>query len=189
MTGALIQWLRQHFASATNLEDPGLALENTEFVWSSGPDTRLAIESVTKWNPQLVESRPALIIKRNKMTWRRIAIDNRKHGYVDKKGRKSYAGLWIGSHTVFCISREGAECEKLGTEVYRELSQFAPAMRPVLCLMKLELEEYGEIGLLEEATEHFAVPVTIGYVFQDVWETRPLTAPPLTKTDMTIRSR
>lgn len=178
LTGAFVQWLRQHFVAASNLEDPDLAKPGTEFVWTQDPLTRrISIESYTRWDADLVENRPALIVKRNGWQHQRLAIDNRYHGFVNPAGSRDYSCSWLGSHTVFVISGEGAECEKLAAEVYRELNQFAPLMRKELDLLRLEVTEVGELSLLEEASENFVVPIVIAYGFTESWTLRPSAAP------------
>lgn len=178
MTGALVGWLRNHFSRAQNLEDRGLALSSTEMVWSSQPETStIAIESYTRFDPSLVESRPALIVKRNAWKHVRLGIDNRLLGYDTPDGSQDYHNLWQGSHTVFVIAREGGECEKLATEVYRELNQFAPLMREVLKLHRLEMVDLGDMGRLEEASENFVVPITIAYAAQESWKLSPQSPP------------
>lgn len=170
MTGAIVQWLRQHFQAGTNLEDHELNLPGTEYVWTSNRETsKITIESYTRWDPSLVENRPAIIVKRNAWQYIRLGIANRYLGEAKKDGSAEYTNAWAGSHTIFVIAGEGAECEKLVAEVYRELNQFSPVMRNSLNLAKLQLAEVGEMRLLEEATENFIVPITLAYAFFENW--------------------
>lgn len=179
MTGAFVQWLRQHFIDANNIEDPDLKLENTSFNWSSDlAATNIIIESYTKFNPLQIEHRPALIVKRNKLQHVRLGIDNRYMGGIGNTGSKDYSNAWAGSHTIFVLSGEGAECEKLTAEVYRELNQFAPAMRAALDLAKIEISEIGDMHVLEEATDNFVVPITVAYSFFESWKLTNV-APPM----------
>jgi hypothetical protein len=163
----------------SNLEDPDLRQTNTEFLWTKNVETtKIAIDSSTVWEPALTEHRPALIVKRNDWQHRRISIDNRVHGSSRADGAAEYTNLWLGSHTVFALSGEGAECEKLAAETYRELNQFAGKMRKALNLMRLEMVSIGALAKLEEASENFAVPLNIGYAFSESWIVHP-NAPPL----------
>ena len=179
MTGAFVQWLRQHFIDANNIEDPDLALENTSFNWSHDlASTNIIIESYTRFNPLQIEHRPALIVKRNKLQHVRLGIDNRYMGTSGTSNSREYSNAWAGSHTIFVLSGEGAECEKLTAEVYRELNQFAPVMRQALNLAKIELSEIGDMHVLEEATDNFVVPITVAYSFFESWTVTPV-APPM----------
>ena len=179
MTGAIVQWLRQHFSSGTNLEDHELNLPNTEYVWTPNRETsKISIESYTRWDPSLVENRPALIVKRNAWQFIRLGIANRSMGEARKDGSRVYTNAWAGSHTIFVIAGEGAECEKLVAEVYRELNQFSPVMRNSLNLAKLQLAEIGEMRLLEEASENFIVPISLAYAFFEDWKITS-SSPPL----------
>lgn len=178
MTGAFVQWLRQHFIDANNLEDPDLNQENTKFNWSSNlANTGIIIESYTRFNPLHIEHRPALIVKRNKLQHVRLGVDNRYIGGAANANSTDYSNAWAGSHTIFVLSGEGAECEKLTAEVYREINQFAPIMRHALNLAKIELSEIGDMHVLEEATDNYVVPITVAYSFFEAWTLTPI-APP-----------
>jgi len=177
MTGALVQWLRQHFSAGTNLEDPDLNQTGTEFVWRSDRQTRqLTIESYTRWDADLVENRPALIVKRNAWRHQRTGIENRLLG-TRPDAPMEFTNLWLGSHTVFVITGEGAECEKLATEVYRELNQFGPVVLRALALARFEVSEIGALSLLEEASENFVVPITVTYACFENWQLQSSAAP------------
>lgn len=171
MTGALVQWLRQHFQKGTNLEDHELNLPGTEYIWTPNRETsRISIESYTRWDSALVENRPAIIVKRNAWQYVRLGINNRAQVAITQDGSSDYTNAWLGSHTLFVIAGEGAECEKLVAEVYREMNQFGPVMRRSLNLAKLQLAEIGDMKLLEEATENFVVPINIAYAFFEDWK-------------------
>jgi len=177
LTGFLVQWMRQHFVDAANIEDT--ELQGT--LWKADETTNILIESITRWDPKLTEKRPAVIVKRNDINNNRLIIDDRELG-VGRDGI-NYFTYFVGSHTLFCISREGAEAEKLSTEVYRELVEFGPIIRRLLEFHKLKLESIGSIFKVEEARETFAVPVTITYAFEEAWK---ITAkqPPIKRIDL-----
>lgn len=166
-TGWLRLWMTHHFQKG-NFESTAPSIQKA--FWSSDrARTGIAIESVTKWIPELTEHRPGVIIKRN--AWKRVRL-----GIADKlmfhwpiDGQDSYTNFWQGSHTLFCISGEGAEAEILAAEVYRELNQFSDVIRRTLNLVRFEVMEVGELMLLEQARENFVVPVTVGYAYQENW--------------------
>lgn len=169
ITGFLLDWLRRHFSATGNIEDEDLS--NT--LWKADNTTNILIESITRWKPELTAQRPALIVKRNAVSVDRQGIDDKLMGYQPVNGEQFYATLLKGSHTIFCIGKEGAELEKLSTEVYRELLEFGPPIRKTLNLHKFLLNSVGDIFRIEEDRESFAIPVTLSYVFEDVWKIKP----------------
>jgi hypothetical protein len=169
-TGWLRLWLTHHFGDASLIEGQEPSLQKS--LWTRDTKTtNIAIESVTRWVPELTEHRPGIIIKRN--GWKRV-----RQGIADRlmftwpiDGQQSFTNFWQGSHTLFCITPggDGAECELLAAEVYRELNQFGPIVREILNLVRFEVTEVGELLLLEQARENFVVPVTVSYAYQEGW--------------------
>ena len=168
MTGIFRDILMRHFASADHVEEPDLK----KLLWKPGQDTGILIESATRWRPELTQFRPGVILKRNAYANVRRGIDDRRQGTLDKSGDEHYATFWTGSHTLFCIARTGAQVELLATEVQRELGQFGPAIREVLQLLKLRVTQIGAVAKLEESQENWAVPVTVGYAYEEKWVIR-----------------
>jgi hypothetical protein len=175
ISSALIQWLRAHFQTLSNIEDPILAEQNTSFLWTPDITTsNIVIESIGKFDASTIEQRPALFIKRNGFQTQRQGIANLLMGYNRKDAAQGYTIFWTGSHTVLCMAGEYLECEKLAREVKRELGQFAPRMRAILNLNRLQIAELGEVSLVEESSQHFVVPVSIASAFEESWLLRPL---------------
>lgn len=169
LTGLFKEILIRHFAKKEYIETPELA----HLLWQEGEETSILIESIHRWRPELTEKRPAVIVKRNAFQNRRIGIGDRLNGSpADAQGNGHYATFWVGSHTLFCLGGSGAQAELLGTEVYRELHHFHPLIRKTALLHRLQVTEVGAIAELEEATENFVVPVTVGYVWEDRWVIR-----------------
>ena len=173
VTGWLKVWLEGHFFTLSQIEDQhSTALRKA--LWTTNCDTTgIAIESVTKWTPELTEKRPAVIIKRNSWRHVRLGIDDRMFFTVDKDWQNRYTNLWQGSHTLFCIAGDGAETELLSAEVFRELNEFGPIIRKILNLMRFEVMEVGEITKLKQnARENFVVPITVAYAYREEWMVR-----------------
>jgi len=170
VTGWLKVWLQGHFAEQKQIDDQeSSALRKA--LWRPECDlTGIAIESVTKWTPELTEKRPAIIIKRNAWRHVRFGIDDRMFFTLDKDWQNRYSNVWQGSHTLFCIAGDGAETEKLAAEVFKELNEFGPRIRIILDLMRFEVMEAGEVMKLKQnARENFVVPVTVAYAYRQDW--------------------
>ena len=159
--------LISHFSDANFIEMPDLR----KLIWRKDPPTGILIESVQRWRGDLTEKRPAVIIKRNAYKNLRVTIGD-KAG-TDEEGNDNYVTFWVGSTTLFCIHGSGASVEILATEVAREFTQFAPIFTKMLGLHKLQVTQVGEIGELEEATEGFVVPITIGWAYEETWRLEP----------------
>lgn len=165
MTGFFRDHLVRHFQEGV-IEDHALR----HLIWKNDLTTNILIESVHRWRPQSTEARPAVIIKRNAYSNRRVGIGDRMQGNpADRQGNPHYATYWIGSHTLFCIGGSGAQAELLATEVQREMTEFGPVIHKVMGLHRFQAAEVGEIGELEESTENFVVPVTVAYAFEQRW--------------------
>lgn len=163
ITGLVRDLLVRHFAEPLGVEDFDLR----RYVWSAGARTGILIESVHRWRGDLVEKRPALIIKRN-------AYQNVRWGLADlvsytDDGHVEFCTGWVGSHTVFAIHGTGAGADILATEVKRELHQFHPVVTQYLGLLRWGVTEVGEVSEVEEARQSFVVPVTVGWAYQDTW--------------------
>lgn len=185
----MVRMLREHFSNAANLEFngeneyrsqadlvPALQLQN--YIWN--PDNKLTniqIQPVWEYNPQDIQRRPALYVKRNTLQPQKIAIDN---GFTvgpqrDKTGkvlavRGSYKAVMVlGSHTIFCVGATGAEAELLGMEVTNQLLMFGPLIERDMKFNRFAVLEIGEVALLDEFDTHFVVPIVVGYGFPQAW--------------------
>lgn len=163
LTGLLRDWLIKRFSAPEYLTDPDLR----GAIWHEDPPTGILIETQHRWRPELVEKRPAVILKRNAMQRLALGIGDRLR--TDERGQVRYCAAWVGSHTAFCINGTGAATEILTAEVVAHLSMYAPALRYQLGLMDLAVVEVGEVAELEEAKEHFVAPVTVGWAYTQDW--------------------
>jgi hypothetical protein len=165
LTGFLRDYLVRHFQAMT-IEDNALR----HLIWKNDLTTPILIESIHRWRPQLTEARPAVIIKRNAYSNRRVGIGDRMQGNpADRLGNAHFATYWLGSHTLFCLGGSGAQAELLATEVQRELTEFGPVIQRAVGLHRYQVVEVGEVGELEESTENFVVPVAVAYAFEQKW--------------------
>lgn len=169
ITGILVQSMRQHFAAASNIENP--ALRN--LVWDPSPGSSIVVESITRWKPAASGTRPAVVVKRGGVSAISLGINDQLQGYFNDDGREFYVTFLRGTHTLFCIGSEAGEAEYLGAEVYRELVQFGPVIRRSFQLTKFKLAGIDELHKVEEAPGSYAVPVSIAYVFEDCWVLEP----------------
>jgi len=177
MTGFLRQLLIAHFADPANIEDQRLRQKFIdEGAWTSDDNglanTGILIESITRWQPNIEDKRPTILVKRGGWSWQRIGIGDRA-GSNFVTGSSSYTGLWQGSHTLYCLSTTGLEAELLTMETVRFLQHFGPWIREQMSLMRLIVSEVGGISEVQEVVDGYAVPITVTYVAEEAWELQP----------------
>lgn len=163
LTGLLRDLLTRHFADPATIESPDLR----GLIWREGVETGILIESAHRWRETLANKRPAIIIKRNGYKNLRLGMGN--YAGANGQGQPRYATMWVGSHTLFCLHGSGAAVEILHHEVVRDMSRFSSVVLETLGLHRWQVTDVGPVSELEEARETFAVPVTVGWAFQDVW--------------------
>ena len=164
ITGVCRDILKHHFAQEKNIEAP--VLQNA--VWQESLGSGILIESIYRWRGDLVELRPAVIIKRN--AYRNLRLVRSDVSGVDERGDRNFVTAWVGSHTLFCIHGTGASTEILATEVQRLFTGFALEILETFNFLKFQVTDVGELSEVEEATENFVVPVTIGWAYQETWK-------------------
>lgn len=158
--------LEQHFQEES-IENPAL----NQLVWRPVLDAGILIVNDYDWTPKLAGKRPALVIKRNAVRFQRIGLGD-KQGSEDFGSRTHHACLWIGSHTIFCIGTLPLHADILASEVKHELTEFSPVMMQPdnLNLTSVACTEEGEAIELKEYQEAYAVPVTLGWAYQQTWK-------------------
>lgn len=171
ITGFLRDFLIRQWISAENI----LAPEMKKFLWSPQNDTGIVIESVSRFQPKLVNKRPAIMIKRNAMTNVPLGMRGKIHnGGNDVKTEKGafeqYATQWAGSHTLFCIHGTSAAAELLATEIKCQVLEFSPVIRRELRLHQCTVANVDTVQELEESTENYVVPITVGWVYEHTWQ-------------------
>lgn len=174
ITGVLRDVLIRHFYSSDTIEEYDLR----HLLWTANDRTKILIESIHRWKPGTVERRPAILIKFNGIQNHRVGVGDRNLGpSANMYGHATYSTFWYGSHTVFCIAAEGAQAQLLGTEVQRELTQFGPQILATLDLKKFQVVDVRGLNEIEEAREAFAVPINIGYAYEEKWILREQAMP------------
>jgi len=109
--GLLRHVLTTYFSDDQNIK----TLQLKGYVFRDDPTTtRIRIEPVYKWDPQLADKTPAIIIKRGQIATAPATINV---GEITTYGIKVAGRIWQGSSELICISRNPAEAELLAEEV------------------------------------------------------------------------
>ena len=184
LTGIILQWLRAHFAKAESIEEERLKTA----LWVGRPPdfvvedvgSQIQIESVYRWDPRLLQHRPALIVKRSPYERMKIGIGGDRvyepmgpgPDNLPQMGARFFVPI-NGGHTIFCLNHDGAAAELLSSEVFAALLQFEVVVRAEFNFMDFRVMKLGEIARFEEAYEHFAVPITLTYAYSMEWIVAP----------------
>jgi hypothetical protein len=179
ITGFLRDILIRQWSNPLNIVSP----EMKQYVWSEAPSTGILIESVYRWRADVVEKRPAIMIKRNSFRNMQTGFAGQIFGggmaaYENEKGAISrYTTLFFGSHTLFCIHGTGASAEILASEVMGHLVACSWPIRSHLGLRQFSVTEVGNIQELEESNENYVVPITVGWGYEHTWQLREESLP------------
>jgi hypothetical protein len=164
ITGMLKDHLSMKFSTPASIEDPLLK----QILWRDDETTGILIESVNRKRGSLTEKLPAVLLKLNSRRNLRKVIGNLAG--VDNNGNPKYQTWWLGSHTAFCVHASGTGADILGTEIEREITQFAPVLTEYLGLYELRVTEVGAAAKVKGTAETFVAPVTVGWVYIDKWK-------------------
>ena len=171
--GALRQVLIQHFADSRNILSASLRKQlERDGAWRESNENGVLIESLHRWRPELTEARPALILKAGAWRWQRQAIGNFIGADV-RSGRQTFHGVWIGSHTIFALAKEGAEAQVLAVEAMKCLTWFQGEIAQSLGMLRFSPAAIGEVSVLQESTENYVVPLSVAYVVPETWSLQP----------------
>lgn len=180
LTGFLRDFLQRQWCDAQNIISP----EMKQYVWRDSTPSGILIESVYRYRPELVGSRPAIMIKRNSFRNLQLGISNQIMGagitaYPTEKGAITrYTTLFVGSHTLFCIHKTGAAAEILASEVLEQAIASTYPIRKHLGLRQFSVTEIGAIQpIAGEASPNMVVPITIGWCYEHNWQLREESLP------------
>ena len=167
VTGWLLQILRYQFADPSNITQEKLK----PYVWSPDETSKITINPIYLWDPETIQRRPAVIVKRHVWKTQRISIGDAYHGHVPQDGYEStrHAVMVNGSHTMFCHAMTGLEADELGSEVGYLFLEFQQHILRNFKLHSFRMESIGEIVKIDEPHEHFMVPITVSYVMTHCW--------------------
>lgn len=174
ITGFFRDLLTRQWSDPTNIVSP----EMKQYVWSENKTSGILIESVYRYRSDLVEKRPAIMIKRNSFKNMQTGFGGQIFGagaaaYENEKGAISrHTTLFVGSHTFFCIHGTGASTEILASEVMAHLIACIHPIRQHLGLRQFSVTEVGAIQEIEEASENYVIPITVGWGYEHTWQLR-----------------
>lgn len=174
LSGIVLQLLRSHFSDAQHIQDASIRKKLTDWgPWKSTPDSRITIETSSRWRPEKADSRPALIVHRRQLRPDRRLIGEFA-GANAMTGQQDFIGFWSGVVTIGCFSADAGEAELLSWEAGQYLRRFCSLFVEKFELHRCQILQIGEYQKLKfEPNERAGVPVDLGYVFEDDWSVTP----------------
>jgi hypothetical protein len=185
ITGILIQLLRQEFSGGNMKEEK---LDGCVWVPSTNDPLQedparstILIESVYRWDARTTGQRPAILVRRNDQTPKKIGIGGNRVLTMGvpsplemRDWSDEYATPMSGSHTIFAIAKEAGQAEVLAQECGEHLRQFGPVFEREFGFLEFNLSQMGAVAQLRESDEHFAVPLGLEYAYYDRWKLIPV---------------
>jgi len=173
LAGALRQALLQHFVDPDHITNPTLReMFVREGGWKPTPDSGLYIELVERFEPQQIESRPAILIKCNDFKEEKLGIGHLADENMET-GLEVYEYLWRGSITFMAISTQAGELRLLAAELQQPLLGFRSKILYSFELTTFDPAGRGSIGVLEESNKNFCMPVDYTVAFSERFEVQP----------------
>ena len=161
MSGVIANILRDLFSDTARLPQSVRGLTYSSNIQQSRIDIGLR-EQILKQNWQ---SRPAIVVRPNSVTTRRMGIGEARKMMFRPAETDYHNILYIASHTVMCLSASETESMSMAAVGQKHFNVFQHQIRQALCMLRLRVGEIGQPGLLQEARQVYATPFTIGYAY------------------------
>ncbi|RKX21350.1 MAG: hypothetical protein DRP45_12430 [Candidatus Zixiibacteriota bacterium] len=173
LTGVILWLIRRHFLEERTIQHPDLK----GYIWDPDPRvSKILIEPVWRWLTLRIQQRPGVVVKRNSLRPRQLALGDGQTvigtpdaSSIPAGNGASAAVAMTGSHTLFVIAGKEAQVELLGAEIVSRLIQYQQAIQKEFLFSRFRVAEIGAVSKLEESTENFAIPISVAYAYVDSW--------------------
>lgn len=171
LTGVFIQFLRSRFYIANNIVNPQLQ----GYLWVPNETTYILIEPSYKWDPTVVQKRPAIFVKRENvapLTDIGVSGGGRHVSHTDADGCHRgvrYTNIITGSHSVLCIGQSSAEADALAMEVFFALLGYREPLQKEANLGKLTISGMPSAAKVDENKENWIVSVGLAWKYSRDW--------------------
>jgi hypothetical protein len=166
VSGILVQLLRYYLAENSVQFRPGTSSATENLT----RDDALLVTTHDNFDLNITQVRPAVIIKRLAMQYRRLVMNDQltraKDGSTNAK-----VMLVSGGYQLLCLSKNSGEVERLAEEVSEVLISFKEEIRQDFNFTRFDFADIGETGIIEESEEVFAIPCAVLIEFTESWET------------------
>lgn len=174
LTGVVLRILTHHFSREKGISHPQLK----SYIWSNNiKDTKINIVPLWRWDTRKAQNRPAIVVKRNALRPKQIALADGAslvHDFNPNKVPSNQPATqqvaMIGSHTIFALSTIPYQAEIIGSEISSRLIQYAQVFQSEFGFHRFRVAEIGALNKVEEASEYFSIPITVAYTYVDAWQ-------------------
>lgn len=180
LTGLFLDLLATHFSSAAHIRDPLLQ----GYIWNADSTlSKILIVPSWKWQTADQQRRPGIVVRRDALQFSGIGladgaaiIGDRSETRIPSIADETLHVLASGSHTLFALSAQPGQVERLADEIALRILHFQQALRKEFGFHTFRVAGIGALADIEEASEYFAVPVTVSYSLDEAWSV-PTEAP------------
>lgn len=180
LTGLFLDLLATHFSSASHIRDPLLQ----GYIWSGDATlSKILIVPSWKWQTADQQRRPAVVIRRDALQFSTLGladgaamIGDRSDTQIPSVADEILHVLASGSHTLFALSAQAGQAERIADEVAIRILHFQQVLRKEFGFHTFRVAGIGPLSEIEEASEYFTVPVTVAYSLDEAWRV-PTEAP------------
>jgi len=135
---------------------------STQFKYNLNPtETRLSIQKSEVFNPEQIQKRPALYVKRGTIQVNRDTIGD-SFGNHPSLGRGKFVRI-SGTITIYCVAETGGTVDALTGEVLDCLLTFQTLISEDFGFLRYKVNSIGEVGILEDYKEMFMCPIILEY--------------------------
>lgn len=153
LDGVFREILTEYFSSADNIQSPSLK----DKIFSPNPQaTKIRIEPIYRWTPELIDRVPAIILQRGKLVQHTPGLS---FATVETpvNNRLEMLKLWGGEHAFICVSRLAAEAEELGFELIKLFSDYKIQITRYCNLHSFDVSSFEPLKILAETSERIFV--------------------------------
>lgn len=181
--GLIMNMLANHFSDPKNIIDPFLR----QYTWTGDTATSTLILNVEEdWDPNIIDRKPAINIKRMDVDIQKLSINDMEQGTIRTDGKKRYAILFVGSHTLRCYGSNSAPPDSLAFEAATLIARAAPVIRNYLSLAQLRVTKItAKVRDDTDPAEAYSVNISVPWAFWYRFETNQV-APALQFIDISF---
>lgn len=164
LDGLFCEWLRVFFSDEKHI----FFEQVKDKIWSPNvEETKIKIEPVYKWTPELIDYCPAILIRRGEWKQNTHGIYAGTVTYGQGKAAE-VAKTWTGSHSFLAVSKNPAETEAL---VFEAAKCFSDHKKEIARFCRLNMFDVVGIGPLSVVSDT-AEPIYVSelqtiYLFSD----------------------
>lgn len=165
--------------------------------WTDDPNTtEILITDQGQIGREVVEQRPAILVKRGTVQTGNVAIGQFAGMGPPSTGRVDYSDLMASSMQYRCIAKEGLEAQNIAYIAYMETRRFKKTLMRAGHIHRVaedmtigEETDPGSLVQPEGENELSMVPVYVPFYFRDSWSVEPLDKLLLKELDLVVTSQ